>query len=74
MPRACFFQYHSPPSIRCFWIRAGLKKKRLIVVGSGFTGLAAAIEAHQAGASVAVLEKMAGFGGNSVISAGGKRL
>jgi flavocytochrome c len=42
----------------------------VIVVGSGFAGLAAAIEAHQAGASVVVLEKMAGVGGNSVISDG----
>jgi flavocytochrome c len=42
----------------------------VIVVGSGFAGLAAAIEAHEAGASVVVLEKMAGIGGNSVISDG----
>ncbi len=42
----------------------------VIVVGSGFAGLAAAIEAHQAGAAVVVLEKMAGVGGNSVISDG----
>ena len=42
----------------------------VIVVGSGFAGLAAAIEAHRSGASVLVLEKMAGCGGNSVISDG----
>ena len=37
---------------------------------SGFAGLAAAIEAANAGASVIVLEKMKGRGGNSVISDG----
>lgn len=43
----------------------------VIVVGSGFAGLAAAIEAAQQGCSVVVLEKMKGFGGNSTISDGG---
>ena len=43
----------------------------IIVVGSGFAGLAAAIEAHNAGASVVVLEKMRAPGGNSTISDGG---
>ena len=42
----------------------------VIVVGSGFAGLAAAIEAKNAGASVIILEKMKGFGGNSTISDG----
>ena len=42
----------------------------IVVVGSGFAGLAAAIEARQAGCSVMVLEKMKGFGGNSTISDG----
>ncbi|PLY06549.1 MAG: flavocytochrome c [Desulfuromonas sp.] len=42
----------------------------LVVVGSGFAGLAAAIEAKQAGASVIVLEKMRIPGGNSAISGG----
>jgi len=42
----------------------------VIVIGSGFAGLAAAIEAKQAGASVVVLEKMKGRGGNSSISDG----
>ncbi len=42
----------------------------VIVVGSGFAGLAAAIEAGLAGCSVTVLEKMKGFGGNSTISDG----
>ncbi|MBW2409424.1 MAG: flavocytochrome c [Deltaproteobacteria bacterium] len=39
-------------------------------MGSGFAGLAAAIEAGNAGASVIILEKMKGRGGNSVISDG----
>jgi succinate dehydrogenase/fumarate reductase flavoprotein subunit len=38
----------------------------IIVIGSGFAGLAAAIEAKIAGSSVFVLEKMKGYGGNSV--------
>jgi flavocytochrome c len=43
----------------------------VVVIGSGFAGLAAAIEARAAGASVVVLEKMKAPGGNSVISDGG---
>jgi succinate dehydrogenase/fumarate reductase flavoprotein subunit len=43
----------------------------VVVVGSGFAGLAAAIEASEAGASVVVLEKMKAVGGNSIISDGG---
>ncbi len=41
------------------------------VIGAGFAGLAAAIEASNAGASVVVLEKMHAPGGNSIISDGG---
>jgi len=43
----------------------------IVVIGSGFAGLSAAIEAHEAGASVIVLEKMKASGGNSIISDGG---
>lgn len=43
----------------------------VLVVGTGFAGLAAAIEARNSGASVLVLEKMKGPGGNSLISDGG---
>lgn len=42
----------------------------VIVVGSGFSGLAAAIEAAQAGAKTVVLEKMPAYGGNSIINGG----
>ena len=42
----------------------------VVVIGSGFAGLAAAIEAKQSGSSVLVLEKMSIPGGNSAISGG----
>lgn len=43
----------------------------IIIIGAGFAGLTAAIEAREAGASVLVLEKMRAPGGNSIISDGG---
>ncbi len=42
----------------------------VVVVGSGFAGLAAAIEARAAGSNVLVIEKAKGYGGNSTISDG----
>jgi urocanate reductase len=42
----------------------------IVIVGSGFAGLAAAAEAADRGLKVVVLEKMPRFGGNSVISHG----
>lgn len=42
----------------------------VVVVGSGFAGLAAAIEARNGGAKVTVLEKMPVHGGNSIINGG----
>jgi len=42
----------------------------IVIVGSGFAGLAAAIEAKLAGSSVIIIEKMKGYGGNSLISDG----
>ncbi|MGP0093082.1 MAG: flavocytochrome c [Xanthobacteraceae bacterium] len=43
----------------------------VVIVGSGFAGLAAAWEAKKAGATVAILEKMRTPGGNSIINGGG---
>jgi flavocytochrome c len=43
----------------------------VLIVGSGFAGLSAAIEAAEAGASVLVIEKNRSTGGNSRISDGG---
>jgi urocanate reductase len=43
----------------------------VIVVGSGFAGLAAAAEASGSGSQVIILEKMGRYGGNSIISGGG---
>lgn len=42
----------------------------VVIIGSGFAGLAAAIEAKNAGADVIVLEKMPVAGGNSIINGG----
>jgi flavocytochrome c len=42
----------------------------VLVIGSGFAGLAATIEAKNAGSSVIIIEKMKGRGGNSIISDG----
>jgi len=46
----------------------------VVVVGFGFTGAAAAVAAHDAGARVLLLEKMAHPGGISICSAGGVRI
>ena len=43
----------------------------LVIVGSGYAGLAAAIEAERLGVSVIILEKMDRPGGNSLIARGG---
>jgi len=42
----------------------------IVIIGSGFAGLAAAIEARNAGANVMVIEKMPVHGGNSIINGG----
>ena len=47
------------------------KQVDVLVVGSGFAGLTAAIEAGEAGKKVLVIEKMKAAGGNSIISDGG---
>lgn len=43
----------------------------VVVVGTGYAGLAAAIEAHDAGAKVVVVDKAQVIGGNSIIASGG---
>ncbi|MBW8182168.1 flavocytochrome c [Shewanella nanhaiensis] len=42
----------------------------VIVVGSGFAGMSAALQARESGASVMVIDKMPVFGGNSTINGG----
>ena len=42
----------------------------VVIIGSGFAGLAAAYEAKKVGASVVILEKMRTPGGNSIINGG----
>jgi len=42
----------------------------VVVIGTGYAGLAAAIEAHDAGAKVLILEKNRMVGGNSAIASG----
>ncbi|MEF9995694.1 MAG: flavocytochrome c [Burkholderiaceae bacterium] len=46
------------------------KTVEVLIIGSGFTGLTAAIEAHDAGAKVVIVEKNAFVGGNSIIASG----
>lgn len=42
----------------------------VVVIGGGGAGLAAAVQAHQDGATVIVLEKMPRLGGNTILSGG----
>lgn len=42
----------------------------VVIIGSGFAGLAAAAEAAAAGAKAVILEKMPTYGGNSIINGG----
>jgi len=46
------------------------RKTDVVIVGTGFAGLAAAIEAHDAGAQVLLIEKAETIGGNSIIASG----
>lgn len=43
----------------------------VLIAGFGGAGAAAAIEAHDAGAKVLILEKLEAGGGNTSVSAGG---
>ncbi len=42
----------------------------VVVIGAGGAGLAAAVQAHQSGASVIIVEKMPKVGGNTILSGG----
>ena len=42
----------------------------VVIIGSGYAGLCAAIEAADAGAKVIIIEKEATYGGNSILCAG----
>ncbi|MDD3845443.1 MAG: flavocytochrome c [Syntrophorhabdaceae bacterium] len=46
------------------------KTTDVLIVGTGYSGLAAAIEAHDAGSKVTIIEKARVIGGNSVIASG----
>lgn len=50
---------------------AAPKAYDVVVVGSGGAGLAAAIQAHDLGASVAIIEKMPTIGGNTIKASAG---
>jgi succinate dehydrogenase/fumarate reductase flavoprotein subunit len=47
------------------------KDTEILIVGTGFAGLSAAIDAYDAGASVLLVDKMHVLGGNSIIAGGG---
>jgi len=55
-------------------VSSGSEAFDVIVVGFGYAGAIAAIEAHDAGASVLLLEKQPDPGGISICSAGGLRI
>ncbi|MEN6465307.1 MAG: flavocytochrome c [Syntrophaceae bacterium] len=46
------------------------KTTDVLIIGTGYVGLAAAIEAHDAGSKVTIIEKAPVIGGNSVIASG----
>src|SRR6266436_2312758 len=53
---------------------SGTETFDVIIIGFGYAGAIAAIEAHDAGASVLIVEKQPDPGGISVCSAGGLRI
>ena len=59
-------QSHTPSALPSTWDET----VDVIIIGSGFAGLSAAIEAHDAGSSIKIIEKMEKPGGNSWINGG----
>jgi urocanate reductase len=60
-----------PRELRAVGIpKAWDKETEVVVVGSGYVGLAAAVEAHDAGSKAIILEKNPFIGGNSIIASG----
>ena len=47
------------------------QETEVLVIGTGYTGLVAAIEAHDVGSKVVILEKNPFLGGNSITASGG---
>ena len=46
------------------------KTADVVVIGAGGAGCAAAVQAHQCGASVIIIDKMAAMGGNTILAGG----
>jgi fumarate reductase flavoprotein subunit len=59
------------PAVKNIPKKIRTEKTDIVIIGSGATGLSAAITAHDKGAKVILLEKMPISGGNSQLAAGG---
>ena len=61
--------HHSVPALAADEVTFG-KECEVLVIGSGYSGLAAAYEAKNAGADVMIVEKLGIVGGNSMVADG----